>query len=119
MSVITKIFEYCLLDKLVRYAQNDELQFGFTKGGGCEKALYVFRSTVQYFNEHGSTVYSAALDISKAYDKLNHCILLRKLICLRVPPDIIMVFCVLAATLEGSCCMRKLFFSSVLHKEWC
>ena len=92
VSVITKIFEYCLLDKLVNYAQIDELQFGFTKGGGCERALHVFRSTVQYFNEHGSTVYSAALDISKAYDKLNHCVLLRKLICLGIPADIIKVF---------------------------
>ena len=43
-----------------------ELQFGFTKGGGCGEALLVFKTVVEYFTYHGSIVFVAALDLTKA-----------------------------------------------------
>ena len=43
-----------------------ELQFGFTRGVRCDNALLVFKSVVEYFNLYGSTVFAAALDLSKA-----------------------------------------------------
>ena len=32
----------------------------------------LFRSIVDYYNSKGSTVYTATLDISKAFDMINH-----------------------------------------------
>ena len=57
------------------YIKLHDLQFGFTKGGGCDKALLVFQAVVEYFNKHGSTVYVSTLDLTKAYERLNQCIL--------------------------------------------
>ena len=62
----------------------------FTACGGCEKAVFVMRSIVEYFIEHGSSVYLAALDISKAYDRVNHKLLILKMIQLGVSDDIIL-----------------------------
>ena len=67
VSVIAKIFEYRLMNKLSNYMSMHELQFGFTKGGGCNKAVLVFKTVVEYYNNHGSTVFVTALDLTKAY----------------------------------------------------
>ena len=48
-----------------------ELQFGFTKGGGFIKALLVFKTVVEYYNNRGITGFVAALDLTKAYDLTN------------------------------------------------
>ena len=69
----------------------DDLQFGFTKDGGCQKALFVLRSVVGYFTTNGSNVYLAALDMSRAYDSINHFELFRQLIRNRMPKTIIVL----------------------------
>ena len=65
VSIIAKIFEYCLINKLSNYMSMHELQFGFTKGGGCDKTLLVFKTVVMYYNNHRSTVFVAALGLKK------------------------------------------------------
>ena len=50
----------------------DDVQLGFQKGIGCPNAIFVVRSSIDYFVERGSTVYAAALDIRKAYDTVHH-----------------------------------------------
>jgi len=52
---------------------------------GCSEAIFTLRSTIDYFNANGSTVYVAALDISKAYDKVNHYKLFSSLISAGLP----------------------------------
>jgi len=48
------------------------LQFEFKKTMWCTDAIFLCRSTVDYFTQRGSDVYAASLDISKAFDKVNH-----------------------------------------------
>ena len=91
VNVLAKVFKYCLLEKLSCYTKLHDLQFGFTAGGGCEKAVFVLKSAVEYFVEHGSSVYLAALDISKAYDRVDHRLLLLKLINIGIAYDIFFV----------------------------
>ena len=67
------------------YLSSDELQFGFKSGLGCSEAIFTLRSTIDYFNANGSAVYVAALDISKAYDKVNHYKLFSSLISAGLP----------------------------------
>ena len=69
-----------------------DLQFCSIKGVGCDKALLVFKTVVEYFNKYGSTVYVSALNLTKAYDRLNQCILILKLYDIGIPKDIIMIF---------------------------
>ena len=50
---------------------SDDLQFGFKKSLGCNIAIFSLRTAIKYFRERGST-YASALDISKAFDNINH-----------------------------------------------
>ena len=75
-----------LCDNILVYGQ---LQFGFKKATGCSNANYLFRSTVDYYNCNGSTVYTATLDISKAFDMINHYKLFDSLIKADIPGWII------------------------------
>ena len=87
-----KIFEYCLLNRLELCSSFHELQYGFTSGGGCEKAVHAVWSVIEHVDEYGNSVYLSALDITKAYDRLNHCAVLLKMKQIEVPVNIIIVF---------------------------
>ena len=62
-----------------------DLQFGFKPKVGCATAIYTLRSIVNYFTSNGSTLTLCALDISKAFDKVDHYALYMKLIQRKVP----------------------------------
>jgi hypothetical protein len=88
-SCISKLFELCIIelygDKLV----SSPLQFGFKKKLGTSHALYTMRSTIEYFVHHGSTVHVAFLDISKAFDHVDHAVLFWRLLDIGVPVNIV------------------------------
>jgi len=77
--VLSKIFENCLLSRFNCYFETSDLQCGFKAKAGCSEALSLLCSTVQYFTNNGSTVSIASLDMSKAFDKVNHYALFLKL----------------------------------------
>ena len=84
--VISKVFEHCLLKLFSKYLQNsDFMQFGFKSKSGCSHALYAVRKTVEFFIERESTVSLCALDMSKAFDKMNRHALFIKLINRKCP----------------------------------
>jgi len=47
-------------------------QFGFKKGVGCSHAIYIVYNIVKQATSNGSTVNLCAIDLSKAFDKVNH-----------------------------------------------
>ena len=52
---------------------------------GCTDAIFLCRTTTDHFAERGSNVYAAALDVSEAFDKMNHYKLFVSLIKAGVP----------------------------------
>ena len=78
-SVISKVFEHCILDRYGGFLLSSDNQFGFKKSS-CTNAIYTLRSVVGYYVNNGSTVNTCALDISKAFDKMNHHGLFLKLV---------------------------------------
>ena len=54
-------------------------QFGFKKGSSCGHAIHTVRKVVDYYVNGGSTVNVCLLDLSKAFDKMNHSALFIKL----------------------------------------
>lgn len=50
-----------------------DLQFVFLeKNVGCTSAIFTVRSVIEYYNKRGSTVNLRMLDVSKAFDRVNH-----------------------------------------------
>lgn len=72
IPVVAKLFEGVLLDICSDFLVTDDLQFGFKANIGCSNAIFALRSTIDYFQNHGSSVFAASLDISKAFDNVNH-----------------------------------------------
>jgi len=83
--VITKIFEHCLLNKFEPQLVSSDLQFGFKRGSGCQNAIFALRQVIEYFNQRGSTIYVAALDAKKAFDRVHHMKLLNVLLTKGLP----------------------------------
>ena len=60
-------------------AMESYLQFGFVPNKCCQKALFTLETVVNYFTDRDSPVYVASLDVSKAFDRVNHFALFIKL----------------------------------------
>jgi hypothetical protein len=84
-SFFSKIFELCVSSKFGNFLNSNDLQFGFKKGIGCANAVYAVQQVVEHFNNRGSIVFVSSLDASKAFDRVNHDILINKLVDRNVP----------------------------------
>ncbi|HMK58631.1 MAG TPA: reverse transcriptase domain-containing protein, partial [Nitrososphaeraceae archaeon] len=83
--LLSKIFELALQENLASYLITSERQFGFKQKIGCNDAIFAVRKVVDYFSTNNSTVNICSLDLSKAFDRINHCALFSKLIQRNVP----------------------------------
>jgi len=77
--IISKLFEMCLLSIFNTYLVSSKRHFGFKSKSSCAHALYCARVTTEYFVERGSTVNLCAIDMQKAFDKMNKYALFLKL----------------------------------------
>ena len=112
-SNIAKLFELCLLDLYSSFLYSSDLQFGFKKKSGCNSAIYAARSVIEYFTKHGSTVNVCLLDMSKAFDKVNHHGLYIKLMKRNLPIKFLDViidwYSKCYATVQWNGCFSKCF----------
>jgi len=83
--ILSKVFEHCFLSRLQGMLETTDNQFGFKKGVGCSHAIYTVYNIVQQATSSGSTVNVCAIDLSKAFDKVNHNALFIKLMKRKIP----------------------------------
>jgi len=70
--VLSKVFEYCILEKFQSVFATEDNQFGFRKNLSCSHAIYTVRNVVDRYVNGGNTVNLCAIDLTKAFDKVNH-----------------------------------------------
>ena len=61
--VFASMFETAILSKIGHLLFTDNLQFGYKSKHSTSHALFVLRSCVDFFTDHGSNVFSAFLDL--------------------------------------------------------
>jgi hypothetical protein len=101
---ISKLFEMCVLELYSDVFVTSPLQFGFKKKLGTNHALFTLRCAVDYYITNGSTVNVALLDISKAFDRVCHVTMFRRLLDIGLPSRIVQL---LATWYSGSCACVK------------
>ena len=85
VTVASKIFEIILLDIFELSLQTSDNQFGFKKKHSTDHCLFVLKNVIDYYRSHGSPIYTCLLDASRAFDRVNHWNLFKKLINRGVP----------------------------------
>ena len=77
--VISKIFEMVIMRLFDDLVTSDPLQFGFKQNSSCNHALFTLKTVINHHVANSATVNICALDISKAFDRVDHFALLQLL----------------------------------------
>jgi hypothetical protein len=83
--VILKIFEHCFLKRFSNFLTGSDNQFGFKKHHGCGHAVYTARKIVEHIIQGNGTANLCSIDLTKAFDKVNHNALFIKLMKRNIP----------------------------------
>lgn len=82
-STLSKVFEKLFLNRLNKFLMDYQVlfdkQFGFQKGVSTVDAMFSFISNVSKALDEHKHVFGIFLDLSKAFDMVNHGLLLKKL----------------------------------------
>ena len=74
IPVMAKVFSkilYLRMKSLIEEGLPEE-QFGSRTGRGCSDAVFILRMAAQKSEEWGQGLWLAALDVEKAFDRINH-----------------------------------------------
>ena len=90
-SILSKVLEIILLDRISVYAVTTDNQFGFKSKLGTDHCIYALKEIIYKYKQLNTTVFSCFLDASKAFDRINHGKLFAKLCERGVPPYLIRI----------------------------
>ena len=77
------------MENFSSFLSSSDAQCGFKKGLNCSHAIYTLRNIVDYYVNNGTTINLCTLDISKAFDKVNHHALYLQLIRRHLPVQLL------------------------------
>ena len=93
VTAMSKHSELCLSRILDEYFCSGEDQFGFKRKLATDLCIYTVKSVIKYYNYFSSPLFTCFLDASKAFEKVNHWTLLKKLLLKAVPTVLVRILC--------------------------
>ena len=85
-SLILKVLDWVILILFGDLLKLDELQFGYQAGCSTTMATWMALETISYFLRNGSEVFVCLMDMTKAFDMVQHSLLFKKLLDSGLPP---------------------------------
>ena len=90
-SVLSKVLERILLDRLSSFITTTDNQYGFKAKHGTDLCIYALKEVIEKYKSQNSTVLVGLVDASRAFDRVNHQKLFLKLKERGVPDSIIRI----------------------------
>ena len=87
-SVLSKLVEVIMLDRIELYVNTNPYQFGFKRKHGTDQCIYVLKEIIDLYKRLNGSVFVCFLDASKA---LNHRTLFKQLSARGVPGYILQI----------------------------
>ena len=84
-TVISKLFEHVILAHIAPMCMSSDHQFGFKSKHSTDMCVFLLKQAVSFYNKHDTPVYATFLDASKAYDRVDHFMLFKKMILCNIP----------------------------------
>ena len=84
-SILSKVLEIILLSRLEVYLTTNDNQFGFKKEHGTDMCIFALKEVIDKYQSLNSSMMLCFLDASKAFDRINHEKLFRKMVDRGVP----------------------------------
>ena len=84
-STISKLFECFILHQINPFLQTAHNQFGFKEKHSSNMSVFLLKQTINSYVESNTYVFSVFLDATKAFDRVTHYKLFKKLISLHIP----------------------------------
>ena len=91
-TALSKVLEQVLLSRLARYLCTADSEFGFQQPHGTEMAIFALEHRVNFYRSQDTPVYMCFLDAKKAFDRVNHWTLAKKLLDRNVSLQIVKLF---------------------------
>ena len=92
VTACSKISELCILSIIENYICTHDHQFGFKKQHATDMCIYTVKSVIKYYTRQNSPIYIYMfLDASKAFDRISHWTLFKKLIACHTPVLIVRI----------------------------
>ena len=88
-SVLSKIIENIILNRISQYLLTNPNQFGFKAKLGTDMPIYLLKEMIDKYKSSNGNVFMCFLDASKAFDRVNHNLLYSKLLRRGTPPYIV------------------------------
>ena len=79
-SLVMKIFDLVMLSTFSEYLQLDDLQFSYQSEVSTSMCTWLAVESIAHFLRNGSEVYTCLMDMSKAFDTVQHSRLFEKLL---------------------------------------
>ena len=75
-----KIFDWVIILAYNKHLQLDDLQFSYQPNVSTSMCTWMAVETISYFSRNGSDIFSCLMDMSKAFDTVQHSVLFEKLL---------------------------------------
>ena len=85
-TTISKLFEQFISFHIKPFLSTSDHQFGFKRGTGTDMCIFLLKQIISSYLQRGSPIFSVFLDASKAFDRVSHELLFKKLLLRDVPP---------------------------------
>ena len=89
VTASSKILEIVLLNRVECFITTSHNQYGFKRKHGTDMCIYTMKNIIEYYRQHGSSVFTCFLDASKAFDRVNFWTIFDKMIKRGIPVIII------------------------------